>query len=562
MSFRCLLPCILFLHTSLLLAMGEVDLRATVSWLDNRTVVLEWDATPGEIYEVTYSSNLIHWKNAVSGQVIAPVAEGRVQWTDTSPQLPESEFNETGDRFYRIIRKNSTPQSEEISILFQPNEGPPVSAFRGSFMVPENRANPASREISVSYVRFPSTSASPSSPIVYLAGGPGGVGEEEAGVLYAFVSKLREVADVIAFNQRGTGPTNDIPPYESNHKLPQFESLTLENSVPPFRAATAEAAEFWKQEGIDLSGYNTLESARDLEDLRRVLGTEKITLWGGSYGSHLAIATVREMQDRVDRVILESIEGLHQTVKLPSSVDDYFDRLQAAINTQPAAAQAFPDLKGLMRRVHSQYENTPVEASVQDEGETVRFFVGKTELQFFASSIIDNPESAVNLPIIYRSAEAGNLSSVAPLIFEALREPRLELLGMREAMDTMSGISNSRLAIVREQAQTALLGDILNFQVIHVTDALGLDVLGESFRAQLITDVPTIAFSSTLDGNTPYVEASEALAGFSNLKHVTLKNAGHNDFLFSPIIHEMVVDFLRGNEVENELEFPLPQFPN
>ncbi|MBS3820078.1 hypothetical protein KGY73_11340 [bacterium] len=51
-----------------------------------------------------------------------------------------------------------------------------VEAERGSFKVLENRSNPDSRPIKLTFVRFESTSDNPGAPIVYLAGGPGGSG--------------------------------------------------------------------------------------------------------------------------------------------------------------------------------------------------------------------------------------------------------------------------------------------------------------------------------------------------------------------------------------------------
>ena len=45
--------------------------------------------------------------------------------------------------------------------------------------------------------------------------------------------------------------------------------------------------------GVSPSGYTTVQSADDLEDLRRALGARKIDLWGISYGTHLAMAAMR-----------------------------------------------------------------------------------------------------------------------------------------------------------------------------------------------------------------------------------------------------------------------------
>ena len=74
------------------------------------------------------------------------------------------------------------PKKNESEIMFEAKNGEMVSAFRGWLEVPENRKNIKSRKIKLNYVRFPATTDknANASPIVYLAGGPGGSGIETA----------------------------------------------------------------------------------------------------------------------------------------------------------------------------------------------------------------------------------------------------------------------------------------------------------------------------------------------------------------------------------------------
>src|SRR4026208_2353011 len=105
-----------------------------------------------------------------------------------------------------------------------------VDAEFGTLLVPENRSNPDTNLIELAFVRFKSTAKSPGSPIVYLAGGPGGSGIGAAtGSRFPLFMALREVGDVIAFDQRGTG--------YSKPNLGCFERLALPLDVVPSRAA-------------------------------------------------------------------------------------------------------------------------------------------------------------------------------------------------------------------------------------------------------------------------------------------------------------------------------------
>src|SRR5215208_4770485 len=89
---------------------------------------------------------------------------------------------------------------------FKNDKGEKVPAQFGTLLVPENRSNPDTNLIELAFVRFKSTSKNPGPPIVYLAGGPGGSGIGTAtGSRFPLFMALREISDVIAFDQRGTG---------------------------------------------------------------------------------------------------------------------------------------------------------------------------------------------------------------------------------------------------------------------------------------------------------------------------------------------------------------------
>lgn len=459
------------------------------------------------------------------------------------------------------------PEPVAPAITFEPYEfeaadGATVEAERGVFRVPENRNNPDAREIEIGLVRFRSTSENPGPPIIYLAGGPGGSGVATArGRRFPLFMAMREFGDVIALDQRGTGWSNSIPECKTEHRFPLDEPLTLEQSIPVLRVAADECAVFWNEQGVDLAGYNTLESVRDIDALRRALGADKVSLWGISYGSHLALAALKTMPGRIERVVLAGVEGLDQTVKLPARTDAYFARLQDAINVDPGAAAAYPDLAAMMHRVHARLDTAPMTTTFTDpSGETITMVVGKTEMQLLASFSIADPAGAARLPAIYAMVNAGDMSRIAPLIYENLRRDAVSFRGMPEAMDVMSGVSAARLALVRQQAETSLLGDLLNFPMPHLIGTMGLVDLGDDFRTPVTTDVPTLMLTGTLDGRTYPESGADVRAGFANATQVTVENGGHNVFMQSPEIAEIVLRFMRGEDVPTLVTLEPPTF--
>jgi pimeloyl-ACP methyl ester carboxylesterase len=120
------------------------------------------------------------------------------------------------------------------------------------------------------------------------------------------------------------------------------------------------------------------------------------------------------------------------------------------------------------------------------------------------------------------------------------------------AMDIASGITEQRLALVNQQAKTALLGKALNFPMPQLNKAVaGLD-LGDEFRALPQSKVPTLLLTGTLDGRTYIQSQQEATAGLTNLTQVMVVNAGHNLFMSSPKVTEVIKDFLKGEKVSTD----------
>ncbi|WP_417489634.1 alpha/beta hydrolase [Maricaulis sp.] len=437
----------------------------------------------------------------------------------------------------------------EEAIEFTARSGNSVAAFRGTVTVPENRADPASRMIEVSYIRFPATGENSGPPIVYLSGGPGGSGSGTArGPRFPLFQEMRQHGDVIAFDQRGTGGSTQLPRCVSTQPVAETQAISDAEYAAAYRRAVEECGIFWREQGVDITGYTTRESVQDLAALRAHFGAEQISLWGISYGSHLALAALKDIPDQLDRVILASAEGLDQTVKMPAETDRYFMRLQAAIDSQPAARALYPDVAGLMRRVHARFEAEPMLVQVpQENGETRPFLLQRRNLQEFSSGLISDPQYAALLLMLYTELDAGH-STLAILLlqrFWSMGEP-ITLSAMPTAMDLASGIDDERLAEFERQAETGLIGGYLNFPMPQIRGAWDGFDLGEEFRQPPQGDTPVLLLTGTLDGRTYPDAQAEAVSGLSHVEHIIVRNAGHNLFMTTPQVGEAMHRFMQG----------------
>ena len=149
---------------------------------------------------------------------------------------------------------------------FENSKKEKVESEFGTLFVPENRTDPQSNLIELAFVRFKSTAKNPGPPIVYLAGGPGGSGIGTAtGSRFPLFMALREIADVIAFDQRGTGYSKPNLGCFDRLALPLDVAPTREAAIKELRENSRSCISYWRDiQRVDLTGYNTNESADDL----------------------------------------------------------------------------------------------------------------------------------------------------------------------------------------------------------------------------------------------------------------------------------------------------------
>ncbi len=451
----------------------------------------------------------------------------------------------------------STPAAAAVPALqvepyaFRLADGTDLAAERGTFSVPEDRNDPRSRRIEIGFVRFRSTNPNPGAPIVYLAGGPGGSGVATArGPRQPIFLALRQVADVIALDQRGVGLSNHIPPCVAERRLDPAGVLGEASLAAYYRQTLQSCLGRWRAAGVAVRGYTTEQSADDLDDLRRALGVRRIDLWGISYGTHLAFAAMRRHPGSIGRVALASAEGMDQTVKLPAHADAAFARIDSAVGG---------GLVERMRRVHARFDEQPQAfAFTGPDGAAHSFRADSFPLRMMAGFIAKNPDGLGQLAAAYAALEAGQNAAIAPLVWDFFYRSPLTMTGMTELMDASSGISDARLDLVNRQAGAALTGTALNFPMPQLRGVADLE-LADGFRREIESNHQVLLFAGDLDVRTPLEEQEAATAGLRNLHRILVRNGGHDLFEAHPDVPGLLIDFFSGRRVTTrELTLPAP----
>ncbi|MFD5216879.1 alpha/beta hydrolase [Streptomyces tendae] len=142
-------------------------------------------------------------------------------------------------------------------------------------------------------------------------GGPGGsaIGylQQYAGIGYP--AKVRAQYDMVAVDPRGVARSEPVECLDG----PKMDAYTQTDVTPDDAGETDELVDAYKEFaegcGVDapklLRHVSTVEAARDMDVLRAVLGDEKLTYVGASYGTFLGATYAGLFPDRTGRLVLD-----------------------------------------------------------------------------------------------------------------------------------------------------------------------------------------------------------------------------------------------------------------
>jgi pimeloyl-ACP methyl ester carboxylesterase len=422
----------------------------------------------------------------------------------------------------------------------------------GFVRVPELRAGDGAPsgtvDLAVVRVRIAGAAARPVAHVI-LAGGPGDSGVDlVTGLVRQGDAELWDLfdGDVIGIDQRGTGQSRPNLATRALYDLPLDTPGSLREWLPRIERIAREVATTFRAQGIRLEAYNTRESADDVADVRRALGYQRLTVWGRSYGSHLALAIVGRHPDMVHRLVLVSPEGPNHTWKRPSHVDAVIRDL-----VKRGATELDTHIRQVLARLSAQ----PVTVSTRNPltGTDVTIALGAFDVQWITTEALGDSRLVATLPAVFREMAGGDFTRMAQIA--VVRRSRAGVQSaMKHMMDLSSGASSERRRQIDGEAREALLGHAINFPSMYVADAWApVTDLGESFRQNPRSSVPTLILVGDLDPRTPVENAREIAATLPAAQIVILENATHQfDMFGAAAIRSRLGRFLRGEAITEE----------
>lgn len=217
----------------------------------------------------------------------------------------------------------------------------------GYLVVPENRQKLNGRKVKIPFmfVRKPDQDAK-RNIFLYTTGGPGYSTTANSDSI-GYNSGLLKFGGLILFDQRGTKkalPCLDCMEVNEAVKSSYRKGLNKDSLV---LVAVKHCRNRFNSQGIDLSAYNTLESAEDINDLRLALHLDSLNLVGISYSGGLMLTMVRKHPEGVRTLILNSpLPGyVHYEEDGLLNINEALEQVFANCDADSSANPAYTNLK-------------------------------------------------------------------------------------------------------------------------------------------------------------------------------------------------------------------------
>ena len=471
-------------------------------------------------------------------------------------------------------RAPDSPAHDAISVkrhYFVLNGLRRVTGQWGELRVAENRNDPRSRKIKVTFGRIPGTGEVAGTPIFFIAGGPGASGIGSFAGNAEWLLPLRRYGDLVLVEQRGTGFSRPRLDCAEHWELPIESPLERSRLIEEARRQFAACRRTWQAEGIDLAGYNTIAYAEDVIAVADALGYRQFSVIAFSYGTQIALELLRSHAQRLSRVALLGVKGPSDSLRNPMDHDAVLGRAAELLRDDEASG-VYPDLVASTSEVIARLRRAPVQVTITDpeDGEPEGFVYDELAYRRQMVTRLGIRDELAKLPRFNHALLAGTdrewLRSELRTRLRGLLWMRKGPLAMRSAAQHYATVCAAANPAPRENVPPdCVLGHTVHPALPESCDAWQVPNLGDEFREPPRSDVPVLMFSGDLDTKTPAQQAERLLPFLSNARHVVLVNAGHDDLLeVVEGVRERMHAFLAGRSVSaapivlDPIEFSMP----
>jgi pimeloyl-ACP methyl ester carboxylesterase len=226
-----------------------------------------------------------------------------------------------------------------------PTEDGSYGADCGTLVVPENRADAASRLIALPVTRIRARSDHTAEPVFRLEGGPG-----ITNMTFPEASRIADDHDVVLVGYRGVDGSSRLDCPEVVSALKHSADFLGDESLHSYSEALAACARRLRDNGVDLAGYTLAQRVDDLETARVALGYDRIDLVSQSVGTRTAMIYSWRYPQSIHRSVMIAVNPPGHFLWDPETTDEQIQHYADLCAEDAGCRDRTDDLTATMRR--------------------------------------------------------------------------------------------------------------------------------------------------------------------------------------------------------------------
>lgn len=389
----------------------------------------------------------------------------------------------------------------------------------------------------------------PDDPLFLAQGGPGG---DAFGVFTLLVPPTAIAAerDLVIFNQRGTQYSEpDLSCSETFDALPAILAADTDTAEQLINDALQACYDRLVAEGVDISAFNSLQNAADVEAIRRALGYDDYNFYGVSYGTLLGLHLMRQNPDGLRSVILDSVAptDVNFVSEIAASENRIYDALFAQCQADPTCRAAYPNLEARYVALIEQLDESPVTLTLTDpdSGSSYDALVDGAAMRSIIYQLLYVPRMYAVFPKMVADLEAGDyryIETMWPLFAFDQTVAEGMYYSVICAEDADIDVAALDLQGIRPIVAESASDDLQSF--VDTCALWPVDLLPGTVDDPVISDVPTLLLSGAYDPVTPPRFADAAAANLSNAFNLVDPTASHGVAFQNDCVNGIIQDFL------------------
>lgn len=436
---------------------------------------------------------------------------------------------------FGAAQKSSFPANFKYCLL----PGLQDSVYEGYIDVYENRLTNRGRKISLYVIIIPAVHETSKPPLFYVDGGPG-VAATNAIDFYATKDNpYRQDNDLVLVDVRGTGKSNPLNcpslqtrEYFQNHFDEMYPVEAVKNCYEQLSKAN------------DLTQYHTTNVVHDLEEVRKQLGYQKISLFGLSYGTRVCLQFMRMYEQSISSVLLWSPVYTYARMPLYHAKfgQDALAMIWKDCKNDKNCNMAYPNIKNEFDQLLKRWEQKPPVYEVHDslkgkQSVIIPWYAFQTKLR----SLMYAPGSIRTIPYLVHEAYKGNLIPFIELYPKEKSSNNFIAEGFYLCVTCTEDVPFIRKNEIDSLTVSTFMGTYRINQQQQACANWAKGIIPTDFLQPVSSSIPTLIMTGSFDPVTPPSMAKEIAKTLTNSQLIEIPYMSH---MFDGLSNEQCFDNL------------------